>query len=112
MYSPHARDALCEVMAIGFLTANSQFTPPVQAYRRGIYYPKYAIITFGWYVRQWWKMDAPSTNCTAEERERVLVYSTAAVSSQFPREYDDYHAEPNIVNNSPSSIHRTYYLLS
>jgi hypothetical protein len=79
MYSPHARDALCE------------------AYRRGFHYPKYVIITFGWYVRQWWEMDAPSTNCTAEERAHVLLYSMAAVSSQFPREQDEYTAEPNIV---------------
>ena len=43
-------------------------------------------------------MDAPSTNCTAEERAQVLLYSLAAVPSQLPREQDEYTAEPNIVS--------------
>ncbi|CAI7989811.1 Gamma-aminobutyric acid type B receptor subunit 1, partial [Geodia barretti] len=84
---PHARDALCE------------------AYRRGFHYPKYVIITFGGYVRQWWEMDAPSTNCTAEERAQVLLYSLAAVPSQLPREQDEYTAEPNITLSEFNSLY-------
>ena len=69
-----------------------------QAYRRGLHYPKYVFITFGWYVKQWWEVDSTTNNCTAEERGRVVLYSLAALSSQFPREHDEYTAEPNIVS--------------
>jgi hypothetical protein len=50
-------------------------------------------------------MDAPSTNCTAEERAHVLLYSMAAVSSQFPREGDEYKAEPNITLSEFNSLY-------
>ena len=99
MYSQHTKDAFCEVatsMYICFVLAKGL----VQAYRRGLYYPKYTFITFGWYVRGWWEVDSKSSNCTAEERARVVLHSSAAVSSQFPEEHDEYVAEPNIVSQT------------
>ncbi|CAI8034610.1 hypothetical protein GBAR_LOCUS19463, partial [Geodia barretti] len=64
MYSLHARDLLCE------------------AYRKQFHYPKYIMITFPWYVSEkWWVSDAPSSNCTVEEREKALHHSLAAASS-------------------------------
>ena len=41
----------------------------LQAYKRGLWYPKYHFILVGWYSVGWWKK-TPS-DCTVEEIEQV-----------------------------------------
>ena len=51
----------------------------LQAYKEGIRYPKYLLITYGWYDNEWWKAGATSSDytCTAAERSSALAYSLA-----------------------------------
>ena len=95
MYSLHARDLLCEVrhtIPLYQLLLSSV----MQAYRKQFHYPKYIMITFPWYVSEkWWVSDAPSSNCTVEEREKALHHSLAAASSELPKEYVKYQTQPN-----------------
>ena len=50
-----------------------------QAYYEGIVYPKYLLITYGWYNQGWWtgKETSPTFNCTVEQRSQALAYSLA-----------------------------------
>jgi gamma-aminobutyric acid type B receptor len=78
MYSPHARDILCE------------------AYKSGLRYPKHMIITYGWYANNWWMEPATSDqyNCTAYERASVLLYTLAPVIREYPVNFSA-QAEPD-----------------
>lgn len=76
----------------------------MQAYQHGFHYPKYLIITYGGYFKHWWKVDTATNDCTAEQRGQALLYSLAAVPSQFPRQDDEYVAEPNIVSVCFSAV--------
>lgn len=51
----------------------------MQAYAEGIYYPKYLLITYGWYDNEWWTVKATSShyNCTADQRASILAYTVA-----------------------------------
>ena len=97
MYSVHARDLLCEVISCymsQLVLCHTFFL--MQAYKKQFHYPRYIIITFPWYVsKKWWVPDAPSSNCTVEERENALHYSLAAASSELPREEE---TEQNMVS--------------
>lgn len=55
------------------------FIHMAQAYREGIVYPKYLLITYGWYGNEWWKAESTSKkyNCSAGERASVLTYTVA-----------------------------------
>ena len=71
----------------------------LQAYRQGIHYPKYMIITNGWFAPKWWEVATESSkyNCTAEEIASVLPYVLAPLIPEFPTGVDTI-AEPNIVS--------------
>ena len=45
----------------------------LQAYRRGLWYPKYHYLLMGWYTNEWWKDEATLAkyNCTVEQIEQV-----------------------------------------
>ena len=44
--------------------------------------PNYLLITPGWYVESWWRVDDEGLNCTVEDREAV-VHSTIAPLNTF-----------------------------
>ena len=96
MYSLHAVDVFCEVIFNKFVEGEYLIQITSQAYRSGFHYPKYIILTFGWYVRNWWKADRLS-NCTIQEKASALQYSLATVPFQFPTPDDEHTGEPNIV---------------
>ena len=57
------------------------------------------VITYGWYVDEWWIGPATSSeyNCTAEERATVLPYTMGPKQREYPT--DEFaEAEPEIVN--------------
>lgn len=55
----------------------------VQAYRRGMKYPKYVFLMYGTYEPQWWTMEnEASVGCSVQERAEVLEFSLAA--AHFP----------------------------
>jgi gamma-aminobutyric acid type B receptor len=76
MYSPHARNILCE------------------AYRRGLRYPKYTFVTYGWYVSEWWK-GSNDRNCTGYELASLITNSFAPIIREFPMD-DNQEGEPGI----------------
>ena len=82
----------------------------IQAYVEGIRYPKYLLITYGWYSREWWKEGITYSNytCTAEERASILAYSLAP---RVRESYTDLTAEDDsgIVSNIIS--YRYYEIL-
>ena len=51
----------------------------MQAYEESISYPRNMLITYGWYVNEWWTGDATSSqfNCTPAQRASVLPYTLA-----------------------------------
>ena len=57
------------------------------------------IMTYGWYVDEWWTGPATSSqyNCTAEERATILPYTMGPALSEFPADLDA-EAEPGIVS--------------
>ena len=44
--------------------------------------PQFLVLTIGWYVNSWWRMEEPNLNCTADERESV-VQSSLAILDDF-----------------------------
>ena len=71
-----------------------------QANRLKFHYPKYTIITPGWFaVEEWWKLDPRKRRCTVQERESALLHSLAVVPLQIPEEHHVFEAQPNIVSN-------------
>ena len=82
MYASHARDFLCKVNSLLIHWQNGTFhnyDDMSQAYYEGIGYPKYLLITYGWYGSEWWtgKASSKNFNCTAEQRSQALAYSLA-----------------------------------
>ena len=57
----------------------------VQAYKRNIRYPRYLLLTLGWYSQLWWRLEGEgeNLNCTVEERESVLSSSLAFLQFSF-----------------------------
>ena len=57
----------------------------VQAYRQNIRYPKYMLITYGWYSGGWWAEPGSNSrfNCSAEERARVLQHTVGVIQQEF-----------------------------
>ena len=58
------------------------FILSLQAYKRGMTYPRYAFITYGWYRNHWW-VSQGDINCTVQEMEKVLNHSLAVFA--YPR---------------------------
>ncbi len=46
----------------------------LQAYLKGLTYPKYVWLTYGWYQDRWWteEMNPEQTNCTDHQLAEVL----------------------------------------
>ena len=49
----------------------------LQAYRRGLWYPRYHFILLGWYSANWWKQ-VNSTDCTVKQIEQVNMQMVTA----------------------------------
>ena len=72
-------------------TTNTILSFLIQAYHRGIRYPKYIVMTLGRYRRFWWRQEDPKLNltCTADQRESVLPSSLGFSESYFLDEEKD-----------------------
>ena len=57
----------------------------MQAYKRGLHYPKYQFLMFGWYAEGWLKEPGSikKLDCTLEERIRTLDYALAVEMLDF-----------------------------
>lgn len=57
----------------------------VQAYKQNIRYPKYMLITYGWYSNGWWVGPGSDGqfNCSTEERASVLQYTMGPIQQEF-----------------------------
>ena len=55
----------------------------VQAYHRGLQFPRYLFVTIGWYSNFWWREDEQNLSCTIEERENVLGHSLVVSDEIF-----------------------------
>ena len=70
----------------------------VQAYRRGLKYPRFTFLHAAWWSDQWWRGKVTEGhNCTIEERETVVEYSLAVLLYEFI-ENDDDVAETGLVS--------------
>ena len=88
MYSTHARALTCEVRWRGDCGCRKSvvtFSSLLQAYKRGLRYPKYQFLIFSWYSEGW--LEEPGSikklSCTLEERIRTLDYALAVRTSDF-----------------------------
>ncbi len=54
-----------------------------QASKRGLTYPNYAWILYGWYREDWWMSDNPSS-CTNAEMEAFVEKARPIVVQQYP----------------------------
>ena len=88
MYSTHARALTCEVRWRGDSGCRKSvvtFSSLLQAYKRGLRYPKYQFLIFGFYSEGW--LEEPGSikelDCTLEERIRTLDYTLAVDLDTF-----------------------------
>ena len=62
----------------------------MQAYHRGIHYPKHIVMILGRAPRRnWWRQEVPGLTCTAGQRESVLPSSLAITENHFLEEKDN-----------------------
>ena len=76
----------------------------LQAYHRGIHYPRHVLLTLGWYRQNWWRDEDSTANlsCTAEQRESVLNISLAFLQCDFLGDEDlNMTTETGIVSHPP-----------
>ena len=70
----------------------------VQAYKRGLKYPRFTFLHAAWWSDQWWRGSVTEGhNCTVEEREAVVEYSLAVLLYEHI-ENDDDIAETGLVS--------------
>ena len=58
--------------------------PFLQAYTRGLRYPQYMFMTYGWFPDLWWEQQDADLNCTADQRNLVLNHTLALLQYDFP----------------------------
>ena len=82
----------------------------MQAYHRGIYLPKYVLLTIGWYHHEWWKREDQldlgenvTLTCTVEQREQVLLATLSTNVDDFlepeSEEDNDFRTSVGIVSS-------------
>ena len=56
----------------------------MQAFKRGLRYPQYVYLLYGWYRHQWWHISSDNDNvtCTRSQMEQVLERSILV--TQYP----------------------------
>ena len=67
--------------------------PHLQAYKKGIFFPKFLLLTLAWYEESWWKVDTENLSCTVDQREKVLESSLAFIHIEYLNEAE--HANRN-----------------
>ena len=87
----------------------------VQAFHRGLFAPRYVIITIGWLREFWWNegIEEGDLNCTAAQRQQVLSFSLAVSDEIFlDLERDaDVVTTPGIVRHLNNATHNFVYNL-
>ena len=71
-------------------------TVMIQAYRRGLRYPRHLFIFMAWYQGRWWLRRDENETCTAEERETVLLHALLVHHFNFEVP-DDYNTTTRLV---------------
>jgi len=62
----------------------------LQAFHNDIIYPKYLLLTLGWYREDWWTFEYnEQLNCSEADREAVLENSLAFLNFDFLDEKND-----------------------
>ena len=59
-----------------------------QASKQKLHYPRHLLLTYGWYVQEWWRVEDQNLNCTAQERENVLNRTLALLQFDFIKDLD------------------------
>ena len=56
----------------------------VQAHKRGIVYPKYQLLVYGWYSDGWWRESDPERlDCTQDQLNTALHHAMAPIQAEF-----------------------------
>ena len=64
------------------------FPLPPQAFARGLRYPRYMFLTYGWYSNQWWEVDTESLGCSSDDRASVLANTLSLLYFDFLQHFD------------------------
>ena len=58
----------------------------MQAYRQGLRYPRYLILTYTWYSTNWWvgtEKEDEELGCSTADRESLLPYTLGPQQFEF-----------------------------
>ena len=112
-YAVHARPLLCEVAPptnepIYEACLHVPYMSCPQASKQKLHYPHHLLLTFGWYVQEWWREEDQNFTCTAQERESVLNRSLTFLQCDFIEDQPNMNTETGIVR---PPLHSTLYTL-
>ena len=81
----------------------------IKALARGMVYPEYVWMSYGWYTQNWW-LDVEDTSCTADEMKRAIRRSLAIHHFPIPTsEEEDAPTDVGYVSNF--SILQSVYVI-
>ena len=85
----------CEIVCSALLML---FASLLQAFKRGLKYPRFTFLHAAWWSDQWWRGNVTEDHyCTIEERETVVEYSLPVLLFEYI-ENDDDIAETGLVS--------------
>ena len=80
----------------------------IKALARGMIYPEYVWMSYGWYTEKWWLEE--DTDCTAEQMQRAIARSLAIHHFPIPTSEEE-NAPTDVVYVSNFSIQQMYVKL-
>ena len=72
----------------------------IKALARGMIYPEYVWMSYGWYTQNWWLDEHEDTSCTADQIKRAVWRSLAIHHFPIPTsEEEDAPTDVGYVSN-------------
>ena len=69
----------------------------LQAFRRGIHYPRHLFITPAWYVPNWWLVEDQNYSCSALERASIMPLTLGVLHFDFIEQLGNIDTNTGIV---------------
>ena len=79
----------------------------IKAHARGMIYPEYVWISYGWYTEKWWLEE--DTDCTTDQMQNAIQHSLAIHHFPTPMSEEE-NAPTDVVYVSNSSMHHKHML--
>ena len=101
-YAVHARPLLCQVASpnnesIYEACLHVPYMSCPQASKQKLQYPRHLLLTYGWYVQEWWLVEDQNLPCTVQERENVLNRSLTFLQFDFIEDQPNMNTDTGIV---------------